>query len=89
MDEEKNIDRPQLMSRFLHEFKKNMANVKVKSFYANHLCKKNCIEANLNANQDKCLSDCDEWLKKFYDDRRNNTPELPLQVLYQVESKVE
>ena len=89
MDEEKSIDRPLIMSRFLHEFKKNMANIKVKSFYANHLCKKNCLEGNLSDNQDKCLSGCDEWLKKFYEERRTNTPELPLQVLYQAENKVE
>lgn len=43
MDSEQREEKPQLMSRFMHDFKKDMALVKVKSFYANHLCKRNCL----------------------------------------------
>ena len=72
------------MSLFMHEYKKSMANIKVKSFFANHLCKKNCLQADLSANQDKCLADCDDWTRKFYDRKREGNPEMAQQVLYQV-----
>lgn len=50
---------PQMMSYFFHRYRKETSSIKIKSFYANHLCKKNCLQGALASNNDACLSECD------------------------------
>lgn len=57
---------PKMMSLFIHEYRKKLSLLKTKSFYANHLCKKNCLEGKLASSPDNCFNDCDNWLKQFY-----------------------
>lgn len=38
------------MLRFLNDYRKKLSLLKIKSFYANHLCKKNCLEGKLSQN---------------------------------------
>ena len=52
-------DNNQRISKFLNEYRKKLSAFKVKSFYANHLCKRNCLEGKLNNNPDFCLTACD------------------------------
>lgn len=78
-------DNNQRMSKFLYEYRKKLSNLKIKSFYANHLCKRNCLEGKLNSNPDFCLNSCDEWLRGFYQLKKEKLPEEAQTALYQVE----
>ena len=51
--------RPTRVLKFLNDYRKTLSLLKIKSFYANHLCKKNCLENKLNQNNDACMKDCD------------------------------
>lgn len=52
--------------RFLNDYRKAMAALKVRSFYANHLCKRRCLEGKLDRSNQECLQGCDEWLRSFF-----------------------
>lgn len=43
MSEDQPVDNNPKMSKFLHEYRKKLSVLKIKSFYANHLCKRNCL----------------------------------------------
>lgn len=47
------------MLKFLNDYRKKLSLLKIKSFYANHLCKKNCLEGRLLTNNDTCMKTCD------------------------------
>lgn len=63
------------MLRFLNDYRKKLSLIKVKSFYANHLCKKYCLEGKLNKNNDTCMKECDVWLDKFYELKAQKNPD--------------
>ncbi len=50
---------PPKVLRFLNDYRKTLSLLKIKSFYANHLCKKNCLENRLLNNNDTCMKECD------------------------------
>ena len=77
------------ISRFLHEYRKKLSLIKIKSFYANHLCKRNCLEGKLNSNPESCFNSCDDWLKGFYQIKKEKAPEEAQSALYEVEKKFE
>lgn len=80
MSEDTNND--QKISKFLYNYRKKLSLLKIKSFYANHLCKKNCLEGKLNSNPDKCFEDCDEWLRGFYQTKRDRLPSEAQSAMY-------
>jgi len=68
-------DKPPKVLRFLNDYRKKLSLIKIKSFYANHLCKKNCLEGKLNKNNDACMKECDNWLDKFYELKAQKNPD--------------
>ena len=70
------------MLRFLNDYRKTLALLKIKSFYANHLCKKNCLQGRLNQNNESCLSDCDGWLDRFFKLKSEKNPDPEEVVLF-------
>lgn len=52
-------DRPPKVLRFLNDYRKKLSLLKIKSFYTNHLCKKNCLEGRLQQNNETCMKECD------------------------------
>lgn len=63
------------MLRFLNDYRKKLSLLKIKSFYANHLCKKNCFSGNLLSNNDNCLAECDQWLDRFFELKSKKNPD--------------
>ena len=61
--------------RFLNDYRKQLSLLKIKSFYANHLCKKNCLEGRLQNNNDACMKECDDWLNSFYQMKTEKNPD--------------
>ncbi len=61
--------------RFLNDYRKKLSLLKIKSFYANHLCKRNCLEGKLLSNNETCLKQCDEWLNSYYDIKTKKNPD--------------
>lgn len=59
-------EKPKKVLKFLNDYRKTLSLLKIRSFYANHLCKKNCLESNLLNNNDICLQECDQWLDRFF-----------------------
>lgn len=54
MSETEDIKPPKVL-RFLNDYRKKLSLLKIRSFYANHLCKRNCLQGNLNKNNESCL----------------------------------
>jgi len=42
MSQELDTKKPRVL-KFLNDYRKKLSLLKIKSFYANHLCKKNCL----------------------------------------------
>jgi len=61
--------------RFLNDYRKKLSLLKIKSFYANHLCKKNCLESRLLTNNDTCLKSCDQWLDSYFELKAKKNPD--------------
>lgn len=61
--------------RFLNDYRKQLSLLKIKSFYANHLCKKNCLKARLDSNNEACMKACDDWLNSFYELKSSKNPD--------------
>lgn len=74
-------DKPPKVLRFLNEYRKKLSLLKVKSFYASHLCKKNCLQGRLTQNNDTCIKECDDWLDKFYELKTQKNPDPDEMVL--------
>lgn len=67
--------------RFLNDYRKKLSLLKIKSFYTNHLCKKNCLEGKLTQNNETCMKECDDWLNKFYELKAQKNPDPEEMVL--------
>lgn len=74
-------ERPPRVLRFLNDYRKQLSLLKIKSFYASHLCKRACLEGRLQANNEACLKDCDDWLNKFYEIKAQKNPDPEEMVL--------
>ena len=75
------------ISRLMHEYRKALSRLKIKSFYANHLCKVDCLDHKLNVNPAECFQKCDSWLKDFYTIKKNNNPLEAQDMIMDIESK--
>jgi hypothetical protein len=61
--------------KFLNNYRKEIGKFKIKAFYANHLCKKNCLENKLSFDNDACLQNCDSWLEGYFKVKKDKNPD--------------
>ena len=74
-DENSDNNKGPKVLRFLNDYRKELALIKTKSFYANHLCKIRCLEGRLNENRTSCIEQCDTWLDSFFATKKQKNPD--------------
>lgn len=75
-------DDPIEVLRFVNDYRKEMARVKVKSFYAFHSCQLRCFKPLDNERSRECMTDCERDLDEFHRWRKSSKPEGPSKVYY-------
>ena len=82
MSEEFAEEKPKKVLRFLNDYRKKLSLLKIKSFYANHLCKRNCFANSLLGNNDTCVQECDQWLDGYFELKSKKNPDPDEMVLF-------
>lgn len=83
---EDNHNEPPKVLRFLNDYRKELSVLKIKSFHANHLCKKKCLEGKLDRDPTMCFEECDSWLDRFFQFKKEKNPDQEQAVLLSSEA---
>lgn len=75
------------LSDYMYSYAKRVSSLKIKSFYAYHLCKRNCLEHRLNSNPSSCFKECEKWLEQFFQLKKESEPLPALETIYEVGEK--
>lgn len=75
-------DQPVEVLRFVNDYRKALARLKVKSFYAFHTCQLRCLRSLDSERSRECMADCERDLDDFHRWRKETKPQEAARVYY-------